>query len=895
MSALGAAFARRAFLSAAFNTEGDVPAPLFAQFGVMRFGAARFGYHSPKVFVTVAGVHRAHGKDTASEKLEDLSIQLANSDTPNRASFRAVGWQPVVGMEIIIQLGSKNRVRRLFGGTVLTVQSSAVGLLPVYQVECVDWNWLLDDEPIYGHFTGSASAIALELMADAPAGFTTRQVETGLPTVDGGITFTGVKRSAALRRLAKRAGARQFIDARKDLYFRVTPAAHWTNPAHIVGGLDTLKHFRFEHDLGQVANRVPFEGGGSNALAEVAIGETILPLDDAPDWWYGDVGGVVISGPQKITYTARVEGGGGSLVGPGAAPSSAPNVALAAGSGVTSGAHDVAVAFQTASGISLPSQRTSITAGTVSAPTSAAVAGAPSSGGSMNAGTHRYYPVFRTAAGSTTAGPVSNAVTAEAAIANPTQGPTVEGTTTSGSLDGGALYGYEYSYWDGGSRETATSPVGDHTTSAGAADEALLIRKDSLPTPPSGYQLRWYRTEGGGAVAKLLPYGKAAGQFDDSLLYLVDRTADADLGASPPGNTTGKGTCAVTGIPVPTEPLVTHVDMYREFNSAGASTAKLAFSVVAGVTSASDTVANASLGATVPSSNTAVASQIALSSVAVGPSGTTDRLVYMTEAGDPGGTLKLALTIANNTATTGTITTADGSLGAAAETVDGSGLAQPEGSVLPGETSIPIAGTAPFLAAGGWATYGSQVVRYTGFSGTALTGVPASGAGAITQPINYNTTIAAAPCLTGIPASGDGSIRYTIPKGESVNLLVTVEDTDAQAALQALLSAAAPVVRECPPLSDQRVSRAEALNRATAFLTLRAHPGVRIGPYRSKDINHRVGLEVDINVTTPLTLAGTFEIQSVTITNFTPNLMPDHLVTASDELFSIESVLSKEG
>lgn len=874
---------------------GSEQALMYCQSNVERCGASRTGYHSPKLCVSVGGVQRGYGKSVDAYKVDNVSITETSSGTPNRMSFSAHGFELTAGMEVIATLGSINSLRRLFGGVVLIANESNVDLVRTYKPECVDFSWLADGDPVYGHFTGSADTIATELMSTyAPADFTVRQVESGLATVTGGITFTGVKLSTALNRLAKRVGATQFIDYNKDLYFRVTPATDRTNPTAIVDGLDTLKAFAVSRDISQVANRVPFEGGGSDAMTEVSIGDTILPLTVAPDWWFGDVGGVVLTGPQKITYTARVEGGSGSVVGPGASPSSVPTLALAAGSGVTDGSHDVTVVFVTAAGRSLPSQVATITTGTVSAPSAAATAGTPSTGGSMNGGTHRYYPVFRTAAGSTTAGPVSNSVTAVAEVSAPVTTPQLSSDPAAGSLDVSAIYGYAYTFWDGGARETTLSPVA--TTTCAAPGSIAVKQSGAFPAPPSGFQRRWYRTEGGGATYKLMPYGQAFGQFATYTGdYWVDIKADSELGVTAPvANTTANGTCAVTGIPVSADGLVTHVDLYREFNSAGASTAKLAFSVTNGTTSGNDTLANSGLGATVPSSNTAAAGQIAASAIPIGGSGTTDRELYMSAAG--GGARKRALALGDNSTTTGTITMSDATLaGELAEPgTDTSGLTQEAGQVLPGATTVLITGTAPFRSAGGWAFTGSQVIRYTSFSGSSLAGIPASGVGAILQPLPYNTVIAAAPCLIGIPASGDGSILYTIQKGDAVNLFVTVEDTDAQVALQAMLDADAPVVRECPPLQDRRLNRDEAIARATAFLTLRAYPGVRVGPYKSKDMNNRAGSEVSITLTSPATVNDTFKIQSVTINNFTPNLPPDYTVQASDELFSIEDLLARE-
>lgn len=883
---------------------GSDPALMYAQADVARAGATRFGYHSPKAFVSVGGEYRGY---SSGYNIKNLSV--IDKRGASQASFDVIGnaWTPAPGMEVICTLGSKNRIKRLFGGTALTVAETNVGELRKSSVGCVDWNWLLDGEPIYGHFTGTADEIAIELMSYAPAGmnFTTRQVETGLSTVTGGFTVTGVKLSEALKRLAKRASVpgavvTQFIDYNLDLYFRVTPSTALTNPTDIVVGLDSFKKFAVSRDLTQVINRVPFEGGGANALADVSVGETILPVVTAPDWWYGDVGGVVISGPQKITYTARVEGGGGSVVGPGVSPSNAPTAAVAAGSGVDSGSHVISFVWKTASGRTLPGATTTIVVGLVSPPSSAVTAGAPSNGAGLDAGDHRYYPVFRTPAGSTTAGSASNTVTAIAGVSAPVLPGSGFFPEIQDSSVGVLLPGNTYIYKVGFRRNSdgaETTPSGASPTfSPGSLKYFAWFRLSELSVP-SGYSLVVYRQKNGSGNFQECTDMQSAmsnwGSGPEPSAY--DNTADASLGASAPSvNGTFKGVCAVSGIPVSPSALVTHVDMYREFNGAGAATAKLAFSVSNGTTSGSDTTANSGLGATVPSSNTATANQIAVSGIAVGPSGTTEREVYMSPVG--GGTRRLALTIANNTATTGTITMSDATLaGQLAEpSVDGSGLTQPSGQVLPGATSCVVAGTAPFLSAGGWAFTGTQQFRYTGFTGASLTGIPPSGAGSITQPINYNTTIAAAPCLIGVPSSGAGSILYTIPKGDSVNCFVTVEDEDAQVALQTLLSASAPVVRECPPLQDRRLKRDEALTRASAFLTARAYPSTSVGPYLSKDMNNGAGALVNISIAAPMSVNDEFQCQTVTINNFTNNLPPDYWVSASDEVFSVEDLLSRE-
>jgi len=160
---------------------------------------------------------------------------------------------------------------------------------------------------------------------------------------------------------------------------------------------------------------------------------------------------------------------------------------------------------------------------------------------------------------------------------------------------------------------------------------------------------------------------------------------------------------------------------------------------------------DASLGADAPTVNTAAAGQIT-TSAPLGPTTTTARRFYMSLAG--GGARKLALTIANNTDITGTITASDATLAAAGAepSTDTSGLSQPSGQVVAGATSILVAGLGGvngFQSTGGWAIIGNgqHAIRYAGITAGALSGIPASGAGSIPATIPYNSQITAAPAL----------------------------------------------------------------------------------------------------------------------------------------------------
>jgi hypothetical protein len=586
---------------------------------------------------------------------------------------------------------------------------------------------------------------------------------------------------------------------------------------------------------------------------------------------------------------ASLKGQAVELVGPGAAPSSAPTVALAAGSGVETGSHDYAYVFVTAAGQTLPSPIATIAVGLITSPAAAPTAGAPSSGGSMDVGAHRYYAVFRTAAGSTTAGPVSNAISVTLTAA-PTSIGTAEAPSDSGVgfMDASSAYAWKYTFRrlsDGA--ETTASPASNSVVTTAAAQTCRVSLSGGTQAPPIGYDRRWYRTEGNGGTYKACPEvdgdftGESAGSG-----YFFDGAADASLGAvEPSSNGTATGTCAISNIPVSAESPVTHVDLYREFNSAGASTAKLAVSVTNGTTTANDTTANASLGATVPSSNTAVANRVSVTFPA-GPTGTTDIELYRTAIGSS--QLKKFHTVGSNTGGSVTDSTADASLGANAPSGDTSGLAQPEGLVVPGDTSVPVANPGEFESNGGWAISGNgqQVFSYTGKSASALTGVPTSGTGSIAAPIQYNTTISPAPFLSGIPASGEGSIEQSIVKGDDLNMLVTVNDTDAQTLLSSLIGGDGVRVLQD---GDRRLTYDESVLRALAMLELRREIDETLR-YRVRDKNSRAGRNVagDISL---LFVNDDYRIQEVRIHNFTEALFPWFDVVASKTLFTFEELL----
>jgi len=294
-----------------------------------------------------------------------------------------------------------------------------------------------------------------------------------------------------------------------------------------------------------------------------------------------------------------------------------------------------------------------------------------------------------------------------------------------------------------------------------------------------------------------------------------------------------------------------------------------------------------------PGANTANYGGASVTGIALGPTGTTYREVYRTAAG--AAQLKLLTTIANNTSTGPFVDTfADATLGANAPAVDTSGLSTVVGKVLAGATSVETSNAGRFSATGGWAINGTQFIRYTGVSGNTLTGIPASGRGAIVNTMQYGEHLDPAPALTGIPASGVGAILYTIKQGDPVNLRVVVDDVAAQAAVALMmLPLVDDGVIEGTVLQDGRISETEARARGTAQLALRSALAVSVA-YTTRDLNTHAGRSSGVNLpAAPTSTVGTFRILSVTSTGYLPARWPTRQVVASSVRYTLEMLLRR--
>jgi len=387
--------------------------PLYALSNVARSAATRSNYTSARCFVAIGGIHVGAAPGSAEVKIVGaLTISDILNETPNRATFRVRGVIPRIGQDVIVTLGSKNNGSRLFGGQILTTDHGYTDTPANYHVDvaATDWTWSLNQRLITARWTGTpAATIAAALVTLGAPGYTSANVAADLPVLDE-FTVTNQTTTAALTALARRVGGYWYVDERKDVHvFLTETAAAGTPPVVLSPAHPTLTELLINQEGGSLVTRVFVEGGGAGAHTRIVPGETKIPVLTAT--WYDARGGAVVSGPQRITYTGRSLGGGGSLVGPGAAPSAFPNLTLAPGAGIEAGVHGYAIAFLTATGSSLVGPRVAIACGLVPPPLTAPTAGAPLVGAGPDPGTHHYAITYVTASGETLPGPLLSVTT----------------------------------------------------------------------------------------------------------------------------------------------------------------------------------------------------------------------------------------------------------------------------------------------------------------------------------------------------------------------------------------------------------------------------------------------------------------------------------------------------
>jgi hypothetical protein len=183
--------------------------------------------------------------------------------------------------------------------------------------------------------------------------------------------------------------------------------------------------------------------------------------------------------------------------------------------------------------------------------------------------------------------------------------------------------------------------------------------------------------------------------------------------------------------------------------------------------------------------------------------------------------------------------------------------ANPPGSSLSADaamfaTSISIVDSSPFTAAPGWAKVGDQIVRFSGISAGALTGIPSIGFGSLAAAVKSGTSVT---WLGHLNLSVSG-VTFSPPlaAGDAVIQRVIADDAVAQSMIAALEGGDG--VHE-QPVSDGRLGITGATNRAHAELADFSTPITPIS-WDTEDMNARPGrtqaVAIDeINVTLVIT------------------------------------------
>lgn len=388
-----------------------------------------------------------------------------------------------------------------------------------------------------------------------------------------------------------------------------------------------------------------------------------------------------------------------------------------------------------------------------------------------------------------------------------------------------------------------------------------------------------YRTRVGGSI-----YYRLATIPDNIVTIFTDTTPDSSLtDVASTIDSSGGAQVRVT-IPVSGDTRVTARRIYRlpfggVYKVAGTVGDNISTSFI-------DNVADANLGdpLALPNVYTAGGSAVNLTSIPIGPSNTTARRLYRNLAGST--VYELLGSIPDNTTTIYTDRKADTDLGDVAPT--GSSIGTPIGS-----TSINVVELSTFSSAGGWAQSGSQIISYTGRSGSSgpgtLTGIPASGVGSVGANIRAGSEMLNVPYLVGV-----SGLTAAMQAGDAVRPLVQGDDSAAQTAMAA--KEGGDGIHEFQILDDTILTKAAAILAYQAEFSLFSGPEQK-ATIKTRDYKAVPGAQMPINIAAPTSMSYTLPIAAVVISEIgvvTPPLRyPLRTVELSTSFFTLQDLLRR--
>lgn len=901
---------------------------------VGRLGATRLGCITPRCPITIAGTRVDSYVRTGS-----VQIRSSRGSTPSSATLRIArgGGAPTVteGQPIVIGFGTL--ANPMFGGIVRRVSLVMEGGLMAQQasnLECQDETWFLDRRKVYGHWKNVAiETVVAEVLSTYAPDFTAAYVETGLGTVVD-YTAVGMPVTQVLTDLANLApGTQWFTQHPLKVYFYATAPSSITMPETVTENNTLTGSLTHSTDLSQVRTRVRVIGANTRITEDAAVGATILSVDDISAF-SASGGSCITDDGQVLTYTAAEA----------LAPPSAPSLATRTGGlcnavGITrssstatatvgGGAVAVSSIFRSGATATVTiinhryiSGQTVTIAGANESEYNGAfvvtvtgantftitVSGTPSSpaSGTITSTLHHKYSTgdLVTVSGASQSeynGTVTITVTGVGTFtytvagtpASPATGTITSFVDVSGQIDPGVYL------------TKATFVSADGETLASSASSSVTITAVATAGAP---------TPSVSSSTGLLGIGTGSAGYQYKIAH---QTSAGETQAG-----TASGTATISVVTAPGSGMAAAP-------AAGGSLTLLAtyYYAVTFVTASGETTAFTGVQLTLTGSNQSGS----LTGIPTSGDGrVTSRRIYRTTSNPVGGALGpyyLVTTIANNSATTYTDTTANASLGAIADFgTNTTGWGQISLSAIPVSSDPRVVARVIYRTAANGSVFkrlatisdnttttytdniadsslgqDASTVDLSGGAQLRVTSIAVSSDPRVTQRKVYRTkaggtvyflvgTIpdnttdyfidntadaslsptvepsrASIVGLTGIPSSSDGSITRALTKGATISITVLRNDAAAQAALAALEGGDGIHDHKIQDSSLASVSALEAVGDAD--LEKFGSATVSVG-YQTRDRFTFAGRAVTLNFSSPISVTGVYLGQDVTISD----------------------------
>ncbi|MDP2319560.1 MAG: hypothetical protein Q8O42_09520 [Acidobacteriota bacterium] len=908
-------------------------------------GSADLAIDESAIVVTIAGTQRSTLIDMATMVVRDVL-----NDAPNTCTFTCYGFTPSAGQAISVALGSAAnlvfagnvlRVEQFYDGI-----RDNIG----YHVTCQDYTWLLNRRLVTYRWTStSASTIAAQIMSLFTSGFTTSNIAVGLATVTEFEVVLATP-AQALSQLAAAIGAHWYIDYEKNLHFFLTeltdlPAAisdatrsgdqlkHTTDMAQVrtrvigrgAGGSVTA-------DLAAGATSVPLSdasafapGGGSVILGanidtyggkssndgegSVTVGPLGSPTSVTPSvsttksggplgavkYWRTDVYENGESEPSAVSSTVTPA----TVSAPGAVSSgNDQHTQVSIGAGLsrtgtaftfnlanmapgavvyirsTSGAFDGLWSIASVSGSTCTVNGISSSAPASDSATITAATSGPHEAAKI------YGVSFVSALGETAIGSSLNV--SGSAVSSISSHISIPSTSSSGGVLGIGTWYYWASLTLYGGFETSPVLIANYVWfGSGSTNRATINVPSGLLGDQRISGIKIYRSKVGLSTPWLLATLNDRATIHTSGWTLVDAaTTDAQLGGLPSADSFTGSAIALIGIPTTSDQRCTGRRLWRQIAGVWFPLALIADRDT--TTRFLDTTTDAQLGVGSQGLDPRPFGGAAINlSFAAGGAGVFSSNFYRSKAsGTDGfycGSATAGLTAYEDTK-------ADEDLGREMPTSSRRRTAA-------GSTTLRVKDTTKFSSSGGWARAGSQVFIYTGRSTTTgegnLTGVPASGMGALLAPISADQEVVVEPHLLGV-----STLSYAVEKGTRARIYVVVNSGSGQAVVAALEGGDG--IHEAV-VDDDGVTSVTALTEActaelNAFLAVQTSI-----TFLSRGREIRSGKTIAVSLGSPTSLSGSYLIQEVTLTEFAiaANTFPLRRVVAAPVRFTFQDFLRR--